>query len=130
METPSGWRSDRWCHPVRYQVPRYSGWKLSVLVRVKLPQRITSDTKYRDIADGNLIYITSYLFSRDVRYQVPRYSGWKHPRRRICFISAPKVRYQVPRYSGWKPLDPHDEGCSAKEVRYQVPRYSGWKHNL
>ena len=88
---------------VRYQVPRYSGWKPAVVI-FKKP------------------------FGRIVRYQVPRYSGWKPWSRCFLYHSLRPVRYQVPRYSGWKHcLVP----CKALNclVRYQVPRYSGWKRN-
>ena len=37
---------------VRYQVPRYSGWK-RILLDVFRVVTTLSDTKYRDIADGN-----------------------------------------------------------------------------
>ena len=37
---------------VRYQVPRYSGWK-PVVTTTMLGIVSPSDTKYRDIADGN-----------------------------------------------------------------------------
>ena len=43
---------------VRYQVPRYSGWKLRGLPS-PTPQRLWSDTKYRVIADGNVVSATS-----------------------------------------------------------------------
>ena len=36
-----------------------------------------SDTKYRDIADGNQLEHRSIPAKLEVRYQVPRYSGWK-----------------------------------------------------
>ena len=36
-----------------------------------------SDTKYRDIADGNVQACPLDFFLTGVRYQVPRYSGWK-----------------------------------------------------
>ena len=61
-----------------------------------------SDTKYRDIADGNSgIWIIKFVDLADVRYQVPRYSGWK---RVVALLRSTHrtVRYQVPRYSGWK----------------------------
>ena len=38
---------------VRYQVPRYSGWKLGDLLHRCADVERLSDTKYRDIADGN-----------------------------------------------------------------------------
>ena len=38
--------------PVRYQVPRYSGWKRTDM-DIKV-YTLGSDTKYRVIADGNL----------------------------------------------------------------------------
>ena len=36
-----------------------------------------SDTKYRDIADGNFQLLRWSASRTEVRYQVPRYSGWK-----------------------------------------------------
>ena len=62
---------------VRYQVPRYSGWK-----HVGLP-----------VLSGTW---------QAVRYQVPRYSGWKLAAQGQPGEPVPEVRYQVPRYSGWK----------------------------
>ena len=38
---------------------------------------MTSDTKYRDIADGNVGCVAILINVFFVRYQVPRYSGWK-----------------------------------------------------
>ena len=110
---------------VRYQVPRYSGWKPECPDGAFLPQ-FGSDTKYRDIADGNFCFPLIFCIAFDVRYQVPRYSGWKRgSRARTDFLVH--VRYQVPRYSGWK-LIPRDRMIIAPvSVRYQVPRYSGWK---
>ena len=40
---------------------------------------VGSDTKYRDIADGNHNRAEGNSAKYNtVRYQVPRYSGWKH----------------------------------------------------
>ena len=61
---------------VRYQVPRYSGWKRLQLERLGACSN-QSDTKYRVIADGNQSLSPIELFQCLVRYQVPRYSGWK-----------------------------------------------------
>ena len=47
--------------------------------RYRLLYFIVSDTKYRDIADGNQL-LTKYestTSSAEVGNQVPRYSGWK-----------------------------------------------------
>ena len=85
---------------VRYQVPRYSGWKPRPLGGAALHVGL-SDTKYRDIADGNSMVPTKTASIKRVRYQVPRYSGWK-PSRETCKPRISVVRYQVPRYSGWK----------------------------
>ena len=92
-----------WCFcVVRYQVPRYSGWKLPRRRRQLDALQPRSDTKYRDIADGNQGPGGAGPHHCGVRYQVPRYSGWK-----LVVVVYPSsfvlvVRYQVPRYSGWK----------------------------
>ena len=111
-----------------------------------------SDTKYRDIADGNYNQLPALSWRRAVRYQVPRYSGWKLLQGVFVTLNHTQVRYQVPRYSGWKRPPPDCKlSISAKSdtkyrdiadgnysawmclrsrlrlVRYQVPRYSGWK---
>ena len=52
-----------------------------------------SDTKYRDIADGNTPLRRSASWHRSVRYQVPRYSGWKLPAAPLVGI---KDRSQIP----------------------------------
>ena len=85
---------------VRYQVPRYSGWKLT-LPAATFSVVLKSDTKYRDIADGNADVINNCQ-SVVVRYQVPRYSGWKLHTAVAVSPQPQAVRYQVPRYSGWK----------------------------
>ena len=41
-----------WRVAVRYQVPRYCGWKLDIC-QLLSDAVVLSDTKYRDIADGN-----------------------------------------------------------------------------
>ena len=61
---------------VRYQVPRYSGWKRDHRLKRGHNKRL-SDTKYRAIADGNRSAYAAAALLRLVRYQVPRYSGWK-----------------------------------------------------
>ena len=47
-----------------------------------VPQSLTAtllETKYRDIADGNVdVGDTVVEVCATVRNQVPRYSGWKH----------------------------------------------------
>ena len=86
---------------VRYQVPRYSGWKRLQLERLGACSN-QSDTKYRVIADGNQSLSPIELFQCLVRYQVPRYSGWKPLGLRFVPVYNILVRYQVPRYSGWK----------------------------
>ena len=102
METPKPAQKVPPRPQVRYQVPRYCGWKLDIC-QLLSDAVVLSDTKYRDIADGNVIPNTqdgawakletkyrdiadgnyqgnsSYTsFAARVRYQVPRYSGWKH----------------------------------------------------
>ena len=53
----SGWKPTLFGYNIRVsvlvgnQVPRYSGWKLAV--EAHLARGLTSDTKYRVIADGN-----------------------------------------------------------------------------
>ena len=62
-----------------------------------------SDTKYRDIADGNGS-LTGYAGSMSpqlVGNQVPRYSGWKHVNINDNSVVV-AVGNQVPLYSGWK----------------------------
>ena len=43
-----------WMVAVRYQVPRYCGWKLDIC-QLLSDAVVLSDTKYRDIADGNIV---------------------------------------------------------------------------
>ena len=113
---------------------------------------VGSDTKYRDIADGNYNQLPALSWRRAVRYQVPRYSGWKRPppdcklsisaksdtkyrdiadgnySAWMCLRSRLRlVRYQVPRYSGWKPSAAAKRKIPARHVENQVPRYSGYK---
>ena len=100
METDVAWNTVVFQPSVRYQVPRYSGWKLVHTHIVWLfclsdtkyrdiadgnemafcPLSKTSpmsDTKYRDIADGNVVRLHLGDLLAFVRYQVPRYSGYK-----------------------------------------------------
>ena len=59
------------------QVPRYSGWKQLTNFQKKVGT-VLLETKYRYIADGNVI--VGELFCTDVLHvgnQVPRYSGFK-----------------------------------------------------
>ena len=91
------------CRWVGNQVPRYSGWKqvlpgwksLHEYQMLETKYRDIADgnmhpltawhdpghaleTKYRDIADGNSTYVVTYAYSfSNVGNQVPRYSGWK-----------------------------------------------------
>ena len=83
------------------QVPRYSGWKQLTNFQKKVGT-VLLETKYRYIADGNVI--VGELFCTDVLHvgnQVPRYSGWKLALTR-GMPSAADVGNQVPRYSGFK----------------------------
>ena len=126
METQQHQLEHRSIPTVRYQVPRYSGWKLSNISWNTVVFQ-PSDTKYRDIADGNLgVVIIRFTLQVAVRYQVPRYSGWKHMQGGAPW-SPTKVRYQVPRYSGWKPSAAAKRKIPARHVENQVPRYSGYK---
>ena len=87
-----------------------------------------SDTKYRDIADGNFNVDSFALGAKlGVRYQVPRYSGWKLGSIEVDVCIVLNVRYQVPRYSGWKPSAAAKRKIPARHVENQVPRYSGYK---
>ena len=62
------------------------------------------ETKYRDIADGNLVEGDSaHCVNPLVGNQVPRYSGWKPFALSIGKVAnVIVVGNQVPRYSGWK----------------------------
>ena len=59
------------------------------------------ETKYRDIADGNVFNTIIGIFDVDVGNQVPRYSGWKHVNINDNSVVV-AVGNQVPLYSGWK----------------------------
>ena len=115
---------------VRYQVPRYSGWKQALLRFLIWLPALVSDTKYRDIADGNRDRRIRHCRSYQVRYQVPRYSGWK--------LTRLQAELLVKKSSDTKYRDiadgNHDmlmfEVSSPLPVRYQVPRYSGWKYTV
>ena len=127
---------------VRYQVPRYSGWKQlskssssissggsdtkyrdiadgNIHLPLYSPQVFQpSDTKYRDIADGNSMPQVFHHQKFPVRYQVPRYSGWKLLRAKRFLGHRCRVRYQVPRYSGWKRRRPRAHPTPQKR---QIP---------
>ena len=60
---------------VRYQVPRYSGWKRVAIRKVMQDGRL--ETKYRNIADGNGMLGFVNSGSLFVGNQVPKNSGRK-----------------------------------------------------
>ena len=86
----SGWKrmkAPHNTHPLEVgnQVPRYSGWK-----RDKRPGEPTCqgtlETKYRDIADGNVRQPSGMASTQAVGNQVPRYSGYKSISAREQFL--------------------------------------------
>ena len=86
------------------QVPRYSGWKRKTKLPLGCFYSHWLGTKYRDIADGNLVEGDSaHCVNPLVGNQVPRYSGWKPFALSIGKVAnVIVVGNQVPRYSGWK----------------------------
>ena len=111
---------------VRYQVPRYSGWKQQEGEAAYEPAVAASDTKYRDIADGNESAITEFQSSQersDTKYRDiadGNFSTAMIPR--IPMTSDTKYR-DIADGNG---TDVSVAGVM-NDVRYQVPRYSGWK---
>ena len=75
---------------VGVQVPRYSGLKL--LWRINMVGHVELESKYRDIADGNM-RLTMYRVPScgAVGNQVPRYSGWKLPQHLRRFFMLEKL---------------------------------------
>ena len=98
----SGWKQCRKAcifqhdKPVRYPGPRYSGWKPQ-FASPSLFWRLMSEPKYRDIADWNSSESNQSVSSSErVRTQVPRYSGLKLFRNGFHIVldlrSEPKYR--------------------------------------
>ena len=77
---------------VRYQVPRYSGWKLANVLSVSILPG-ASDTKYRDIADGNECSAIQHT----------KHGKLETKYRDIADGNRSKQTYSLPVLSGWKP---------------------------
>jgi len=56
---------------------------------------VGSDTKYRDIADGNTPIVSSIMSNRLVGSRVPRYSGYKSISARERFLYARQFAHVV-----------------------------------
>ena len=81
--------------PVRYQVPRYSGWKQELLDLEVLSANL-SDTKYRVIADGNRSDSDLYpstIYSSDTKYRVIADGNWRNGLNKSnwCFGQKPST---------------------------------------
>ena len=88
------------------------------------------ETKYRDIADGNTAgKVPGKTWNLlETKYRDIADGNFAVT---ICyFVGECNVGNQVPRYSGWKPHGwPAHQQCW-HFVGNQVPRYSGWKRHI
>ena len=91
--------------------------------------RAASDTKYRDIADGNLpdaSYLLTYRDKSDTKYRDIADGNLRNLlENRAALLPLSDTKYRD--IADGNQLE-HRSIPAKLEVRYQVPRYSGWKH--
>ena len=85
------------------------------------------ETKYRDIADGNFLSRLDEVLHLLVGNQVPRYSGWKRPTKVEATQDLLKLETKYRDIADGNNNPAIRQAENLPVVGNQVPRYSGWK---